>query len=160
LPIGLSVRQARNLEPFRSFWNLPENLQDEDQDMSIFDTIRNTIASFAQTAGGAVGAGVAQGGVAAVAAQPQPLQNVDVEAVLTERQRAKGGPQLNWRTSIADLMRLLDLDPSLENRKALATELGYTGARDGSAEMNMWLHRKVMEGLAANGGRVPAAMAD
>lgn len=129
--------------------------------MSIFDTIRNTIASFAGTAGGAAAVGAAQGGVAAVAPPPQqPLQNVDVEAVLTERQRAKGGPQLNWRTSIADLMRLLDLDPGLENRKALATELGYGGARDGSAEMNIWLHRKVMEGLAANGGRVPAAMAD
>ena len=96
----------------------------------------------------------------AATGQAQPLQNVDVEAVLTERMRAKGNPQLNWRTSIADLMRLLDLDPSLENRKALATELGYTGAKDGSAEMNIWLHRKVMEGLAANGGQVPASMAD
>ena len=73
---------------------------------------------------------------------------------------ARGGPALNWKTSIADLMRLLDLDPSLDNRKALATELGYTGAKDGSAEMNIWLHRKVMEGLAANGGQVPANMAD
>ena len=79
------------------------------------------------------------------AAAAQPLaQPVDVEAVLTERQRAKGGAQLNWRTSIADLMRLLDLDPSLDNRKELATELGYTGAKDGSAEMNIWLHRQVM----------------
>ena len=90
-------------------------------------------------------------------AQAQP---VDVEAVLTEKQRAKGGPALNWRTSIADLMRLLDLDPSLENRKALATELGYTGAKDGSAEMNIWLHRKVMEELERSGGTVPASMKD
>ena len=97
------------------------------------------------------------GGAQQAQAAAQP---VDVEAVLTEKQRARGGPALNWRTSIADLMRLLDLDPSLDNRKALATELGYTGAKDGSAEMNIWLHRKVMEGLAANGGRVPAAMAD
>ncbi|HYI47931.1 MAG TPA: DUF3597 domain-containing protein [Allosphingosinicella sp.] len=89
-----------------------------------------------------------------------PAQPIDVQAVLTEKQRAKGGPALNWKTSIADLMRLLDLDPSLDNRKQLATELGYTGAKDGSAEMNIWLHRKVMEALAANGGRVPAAMAD
>jgi len=91
------------------------------------------------------------------AAQAQPI---DVNAVLTERQRAKGGPQLNWKTSIADLMRLLDLDPSLDNRKALATELGYTGAKDGSAEMNIWLHRQVMGKLAQNGGRVPADLAD
>ena len=57
-------------------------------------------------------------------------------------------------------MKLLDLDPSLDNRKALATELGYTGAKDGSAEMNIWLHRKVMEELAKNGGRVPAGLKD
>jgi hypothetical protein len=101
-----------------------------------------------------------QGQAAAAQAQAQAAQPVDVEAVLTERLRAKGNPQLNWRTSIADLMRLLDLDPSLDNRKALATELGYTGAKDGSAEMNIWLHRKVMEALAHNGGRVPAGMAD
>ena len=94
------------------------------------------------------------------AAQQAQAQPVDVEAVLTEKQRAKGGPALNWRTSIADLMRLLDLDPSLENRKALATELGYTGAKDGSAEMNIWLHRKVMEELERSGGTVPASMND
>ena len=57
-------------------------------------------------------------------------------------------------------MKLLDLDSSLDNRKALATELGYTGAKDGSAEMNIWLHRRVMEELAKNGARVPAALAD
>lgn len=125
--------------------------------MSIFETMRNAILGANQVMAGNVAAGAAQatGQASAPAAQP-----VDVEAVLTEKQRAKGGPALNWRTSIADLMRLLDLDPSLENRKALATELGYTGAKDGSAEMNIWLHRKVMEGLAANGGRVPANMAD
>ncbi len=123
--------------------------------MSIFDTIRNAILGADQMRAGNIEQGAAQ-----VVGQAPPAQPVDVEAVLTEKQRAKGGPELNWRTSIADLMRLLDLDPSLENRKALATELGYTGAKDGSAEMNIWLHRKVMEGLAANGGRVPAAMAD
>ncbi|HTU12799.1 MAG TPA: DUF3597 domain-containing protein [Allosphingosinicella sp.] len=109
--------------------------------MNIFESINNAILGTSQQ----------------LAANAAP---VNVKAVLTEKQRAKGGPALNWKTSIADLMRLLDLDPSLENRKALATELGYTGAKDGSAEMNIWLHRKVMEGLAANGGQVPAAMAD
>ena len=57
-------------------------------------------------------------------------------------------------------MKLLDLDSSLDNRKALATELGYTGALDGSAEMNIWLHRRVMEELARNGARVPASLTD
>jgi hypothetical protein len=85
---------------------------------------------------------------------------VDVEAVLEQKMRDKGNPNLNWRTSIADLMRLLDLDPSLDNRKELATELGYQGEKNGSAEMNMWLHKQVMNGIAKNGGRVPAGMAD
>jgi hypothetical protein len=109
----------------------------------------------AVAAGADAGAGGGLGGMLAPAGQP-----IDVNAVLTQRMTARGGPALNWKTSIADLMRLLDLDPSLDHRKALATELGYTGALDGSAEMNIWLHRKVMEGLAANGGNVPANMAD
>ena len=93
-------------------------------------------------------------------AQPQAAQAVDVEEVLTGFAQQKGNPGLNWRTSIVDLMKLLDIDSSLANRKALATELGYTGATDGSAEMNLWLHRKVMEELERNGGRVPAGMKD
>jgi hypothetical protein len=95
-------------------------------------------------------------------AQPQatPAQPVDVEAVLTQAAQQKGNPDLNWRKSIVDLMKLLDLDSSLTNRKELATELGYAGAKDGSAEMNIWLHRKVMEELEKNGGRVPAGLKD
>ena len=89
-----------------------------------------------------------------------PQQDVDVEAVLIQISTQKGNPDLNWRTSIVDLMKLLDLDSSLTNRKELATELGYTGEKDGSAEMNMWLHRKVMAELERNGGRVPAGLAD
>lgn len=85
---------------------------------------------------------------------------VDVEKILLEMMEEKGNPNLNWRTSVADLMRLLDLDPSLENRKELARELGYTGATDGSAEMNIWLYKAVMKQLAANGGNVPASMKD
>ncbi|MEO7547725.1 MAG: DUF3597 domain-containing protein [Ramlibacter sp.] len=90
----------------------------------------------------------------AIAAQP-----VDVEAVLTGMASANG-QKLNWRTSIVDLMKLLDLDSSLQARKELATELGYKGALDGSAEMNTWLHRQVMTKLAANGGKVPAELRD
>jgi 3-oxoacyl-ACP reductase-like protein len=95
---------------------------------------------------------------AASNATAAPAQPVDVEAVLSGLERSKGGPSLNWRSSIVDLMKLLDLDSSLDNRKQLATELGYTGAKDGSAEMNLWLHRRVMEELERNGGRVPATM--
>lgn len=84
---------------------------------------------------------------------------MDVEAVLNDL--AKADPQkLNWRTSIIDLMKFLDLDSSLQQRKELATELGYNGALDGSAEMNTWLHRQVMSKLAANGGKVPAELQD
>lgn len=139
--------------------------------MSIMDAINQAIinaaqqqaaaapapaAAPAQEASAGLGAGLGNVG-AMLAPGGQPI---DVDAVLTQRMAARGGPALNWKTSIADLMRLLDLDPSLDHRKALATELGYTGALDGSAEMNIWLHRKVVEGLAANGGNVPANMAD
>ncbi|MEA3041230.1 MAG: hypothetical protein QOC65_719 [Sphingomonadales bacterium] len=86
-------------------------------------------------------------------------QTVDVDAVLASA-AAQKGQQFNYQSSIVDLMKLLDLDPSLDNRKQLATELGYAGARDGSAEMNIWLHRKVMDELEKNGGRVSASLRD
>ena len=96
---------------------------------------------------------------ATAAAPPPPAEPVDVEAVLTEI--AAGNPQkLDWRRSIVDLMKLLDLDSSLGERKSLAQELGYTGALDGSAEMNLWLHKQVMRKLAENGGKVPAELKD
>ena len=89
-----------------------------------------------------------------------PAQPVDVEEVLNGMMQRKGNPDLNWRTSIVDLMKLLDLDSSLANRKELATELGYTGEKDGSAEMNIWLHKAVMRELEKNGGAVPADLKD
>jgi hypothetical protein len=107
--------------------------------------------------------GGAPTGTAGTPAAPAPTttaQTVDVEQVLEAKMAEKGNPDLNWRTSIVDLMKLLGLDSSLENRKELATELGYTGEKDGSAEMNMWLHREVMKQLAANGGTVPAGLTD
>ena len=74
---------------------------------------------------------------------------------------AEKNPQkLNWRTSIVDLMKLVGMESTLQERKELATELGYTGAKDGSAEMNMWLHKQVMKKLAENGGKVPAELLD
>ena len=92
--------------------------------------------------------------------QPQSSSVVDVEQVLESKLAGKGNPDLDWRTSIVDLMKLLDIDSDLDNRKQLAEELGYTGARDGSAEMNIWLHKEVMRRLAANGGTVPANLTD
>ena len=88
-----------------------------------------------------------------------PMKEVDVVSLL--EQKAAANPQkLNWRTSIVDLMKLLDIDSSLQARKELATELGYTGAKDGSAEMNMWLHKTVLAKVAANGGNVPKELLD
>ncbi len=91
--------------------------------------------------------------------QPQAISEVDVVEVLSAR-AATQGQQLNWRTSIVDLMKLLDIDSSLENRRELAQELGYAGDTGDTATMNMWLHRQVMRELAANGGTVPAELTD
>jgi hypothetical protein len=77
-----------------------------------------------------------------------------VEGVLTGL-ASKNSQQLNWRTSIVDLMKLVDLDSSLSARKELATELHYTGDMNDSASMNIWLHKQVMQKLAENGGKVP-----
>jgi len=96
---------------------------------------------------------------APAAPAPAAQQPVDVEAVLSGIASRKGS-DLNWRSSIVDLMKLLDLDSSLDNRKELATELGYSGAKDGSAEMNIWLHKAVMRELEKNGGTVPAGLKD
>jgi hypothetical protein len=84
---------------------------------------------------------------------------VDVEAVLTQL-AAKQGQKLNWRTSIVDLMKLVGLDPSLDNRKELARELGYQGDTNDSAAMNIWLHKQVMTQLATHGGKVPPELKD
>ncbi len=102
----------------------------------------------------------APGTTAPAAPSPAASAPVDVEKVLTDLAAKKGGPDLNWRTSIVDLMKLLDVDSSLTNRKELATELGYSGAKDGSAEMNIWLHKAVMRELEKNGGVVPAGLKD
>jgi hypothetical protein len=96
---------------------------------------------------------------AAAPAPAAPMEPVDVEAVLTEMAAANPQP-LNWRTSIVDLMKLLELDSSLSERKALAAELGYTGDTSDSAAMNIWLHKQVMQKLAQNGGKVPAELKD
>lgn len=91
---------------------------------------------------------------APAAAAPEPPPQVDVAAVL-DSMAQDNAQQLNWRTSIVDLMKLLSLDSSLAARKELAGELGYDGDTDDSATMNIWLHKQVMTKLAENGGIVP-----
>jgi Domain of unknown function (DUF3597) len=92
---------------------------------------------------------------AAAAASPAPVALVDVVANLEKR--AAANPQkLNWRTSIVDLLKLLEIDSSLAARKELATELACPADLMGdSAKMNMWLHKTVLARIAANGGNVP-----
>jgi hypothetical protein len=84
---------------------------------------------------------------------------VDVEAVLNDL-AAKNSQKLNWRSSIVDLMKLLDLDSSLHARQQLADELHYTGDKNDSASMNIWLHKQVIKKLEQNGGKVPADLKD
>jgi hypothetical protein len=89
-----------------------------------------------------------------------PVREVDVAAQL-EQKAAASGQKLNWRTSIVDLLKLLDIDSTLQARKELATELGCPPDLMGdSAKMNTWLHKAVMQKLAANGGKVPADLLD
>ena len=117
--------------------------------MSIFGKIMSAIfgtkADAAPAGGGAAGSG---GSPAAGAA------TVDVAPILDAAVKAKG-EKLEWRTSIVDLMKALDIDSSFTARKELAKELGYTGDSNDSASMNIWLHKQVMTKLAANGGKLP-----
>ena len=127
--------------------------------MSIFGKIKDAIFGKAKAAAPPQPAAQAP----AATAQPQattqnaPVSEVDVEGTLAQMAQ---GQSLNWRTSIVDLMKLLGIDSSLDNRKDLAKELGYTGELNGSAEMNIWLHKATMRELAKNGGKVPADMLD
>ena len=131
--------------------------------MGIFSKIKDAIFGHKAEPTPAPTPQPADTGGTATATAPAPTlapQQVDVEEVLASIASSKGNPDLNYRTSIVDLLKLLDMDSSLSNREELATELGYTGAKDGSAEMNIWLHKEVMRQLAANGGKVPASMLD
>ncbi len=112
-------------------------------------------AAAAATAESDAAARAAASAGASAASMPQ----VDVEAMLDEM-ASKNPQKLNWKTSIVDLMKLLNLDSSLSERKELAAELGYTGDTSDSASMNIWLHRQVMNKVAANGGKVPADLKD
>jgi len=126
--------------------------------MSIFGKIMSAIfgtkADAAPAGGGAAaGTGSSAGGSSGGAAAA-PAATVDVAPILDQAVKAKG-EKLEWRTSIVDLMKALDIDSSFAARKELAKELGYTGDSNDSASMNIWLHKQVMTKLAANGGKVP-----
>jgi hypothetical protein len=129
--------------------------------MSIFGKIMSAIlgskASAAPASAGSSAGGAASStaGTAAPSSAPiAPAQSVDVAAIVDKAAAGKG-EKLQWRTSIVDLMKALDIDSSFNARKELAKELGYTGDSNDSATMNIWLHKQVMVKLAANGGKLP-----
>jgi hypothetical protein len=138
--------------------------------MSIFGSILDKIFHHSSTAQSSPSQSASQpvsGSAAANQSQTQvasstpsgeaQLQNVDVEAVLSQLATKKGGGG-NWRTSVVDLLKLLDLDSSLDARKTLAQELNVRAGADGSAEQNMALQKAVMNKLAENGGKVPDSL--
>ena len=149
--------------------------------MGIFDKIWSKVTSAASGAVATGGAGAkgkpaggatspSFGGVAGGSSSTAPTSTapagtasasapVDVEAIMMDLER-KSGHKSNWRTSIVDLMSLLGMENSLAERRELAKELGYTGDMSDTASMNIWLHKQVMKGMAANGGKVPANMLD
>jgi hypothetical protein len=133
--------------------------------MSIFGRIMGAIfgheASATPAGGGTAPAGSAPAGggapsstASSAAPSSAPAKTVDVAPIL-DKAVAAHKEKLEWRTSIVDLMKALDIDSSLSARKELAKELGYTGDTNDSASMNVWLHKQVMAKLAANGGKLP-----
>jgi Domain of unknown function (DUF3597) len=131
-------------------------------EMSILGKIMSAILGSSSAAAGAAPSTTPASGPASQASAAQlsaktsaaPMSEVDVGAVLTQL-AAKNKEKLDWRRSIVDLMKLLNLDSSLASRKQLAQELHYSGDMNDSASMNVWLHKQVMRKLAENGGKVP-----
>src|SRR6476620_6560543 len=142
--------------------------------MSVFGSMVSAIfgskhaATVAPTAGGSAAAPASSATTASMGTTPSnsasagspsaaPISGADVEAIL-KKLHDEQREDFDWRRSIVDLMKLLKLDSGLAARKQLAQELGYTGALDGSAEMNTWLHKQVMTKLAESGGKVPDSL--
>jgi hypothetical protein len=123
--------------------------------MSVFGDIMSAIfgRSTAQAATATAPAASAPGTASPSAAGPAAGQ-VDVAAIM-DNLAGQSAQRLDWRHSIVDLMKLINLDSSLVARKQLAQELNYSGDMNDSASMNIWLHKQVMTKLAENGGRVP-----
>ena len=135
--------------------------------MSVFGSIVSAIfgskhaAGVTPTAGTSSSTGTSApagtGAAPGTSAAAKPISRADVEAILKKLDNDQD-EDFEWGKSITDLMKLLKLDSSLGARKQLAKELGYTGALDGSAEMNVWLHKQVMTKLAESGGKVPDSL--
>ncbi|MCZ4072245.1 DUF3597 domain-containing protein [Agrobacterium sp. CNPSo 2736] len=136
--------------------------------MSFFDKIKNAIFGKAEAAPqtsapagtpAPTASPAAPAAPAPTAAAPAPTGNVDVASILDAAVK-QNGQKLDWKHSIVDLLKALNLDSSLSARKELAGELGYTGDTSDSATMNIWLHKAVIKKLSENGGKVPADLLD
>jgi hypothetical protein len=131
--------------------------------MSIFGSIVSAIFGHSAAPGSTAAAGSSAAPKPGAPTPPpgatpgKPMTREEVEAMIEKLADAQD-EEYNWEESIVDLMKLLKLDSSLTARKQLAQELGYTGALNGSAEMNIWLHEQVMTKLAESGGVVPASL--
>jgi hypothetical protein len=153
-PAGVLPEFDNNL-----FTSSPSLSIHQERAMSIFGKIMSAIFGTSTSATPASGSASASGGAAssssASATTAAPAQTVDVAAILDKAVAAQK-EKLEWRTSIVDLMKALNIDSSLSARKELAHELGYTGDTNDSASMNIWLHKQMMAKLAANGGKLPS----
>ena len=132
--------------------------------MSVFGSIVSAIFGSKHAPGATPSSGTSSGPSASAGtstpadgAAAKPISRADLEAILKKLDDDQD-EDFEWGKSITDLMKLLKLDSSLGARKQLAKELGYTGALDGSAEMNVWLHKQVMTKLAESGGKVPDSL--
>lgn len=125
--------------------------------MGIFGNIASAIFGSAKAATPVTTGGIS-GNTATASSTATPMTRAEVEAMIQKVADTTGHKDYNWKQSIVDLMKLLNLDSSLNARKQLAQELGYTGALDGSAEMNVWLHKQVMTKLTESGGVVPDSL--
>ncbi|MEP6992217.1 MAG: DUF3597 domain-containing protein [bacterium] len=129
---------------------------------NIMDKIRGSAARAQAAASPPTGVSEVNPGGAAITAAAAPaaaMSSFDVSARLEEMASASS-QKLDWKSSIVDLMKLVGIDSSMTNRKALAHELGFPGDTNDSASMNVWLHKAVMQKLAENGGTVPASLLD
>ncbi len=122
--------------------------------MSVFGNIMSAI--FGSKHAADVTAATQPSATAGTAAAKQ-ITKEEVRAIL-QKLDAEQDEDLSWKTSIVDLMKLLKLDSSLVARRQLARELGYTGPLNGSAKMNIWLHKQVMTKLAEGGGKMPESV--
>jgi hypothetical protein len=165
-PLDNAPREMRRNKPAVPLGGAAQTTQEKK--MSVFGSIVSAIFGSKHAAGMTAAAGSSSAPPSSPAASAsavtatgapaaKPISRADVEAILAKLADEQD-EDLDWKSSIVDLMKLLKLDSSLGARKQLAQELGYTGALDGSAAMNVWLQKQVMTKLAESGGKVPDSL--